>query len=178
MPIYADVISPEIKDKGNVYSKEKADTTYYGNGIAGRANEAMMLRFEIERMVQDGEYELALPKARKACQLDPGDPECHLLLARVMTKKFYAQEGAIDEKLLKECLYEWLLLWHHDSDQSEQLEAKLQAKRMLKIARALDKKHQAEFQAKMAARLQLVKQREKETAESQKAASKKHTEPM
>jgi hypothetical protein len=163
LPVYADAISPEIKDKGTVYSKQKPNTSFYGNGIAGRATEAMTLRFDIERMLQDGEYDDAIPKARMACQLDPGDPECHLLLARAMTKKFYASEGAINEKLLKECLYEWLLLWHHDADQTEQLEAKMNAKRMLKIARAIDKKNQAEFQAKLAAKQQLAKQREKES---------------
>jgi len=172
LPVYADVISPEIKDKGNVYSKEKANTSYYGNGIAGRANEAMELRFEVERMLQDGEFEEAIPKAKKACQLDPGDPQCHLLLARAITRKFYTKEGPIDEKLLRECLAEWLLLWHHDADQSEQIEAKMEARRMLRIAKVLDKKKRAEFEAKLAAREAAAKVRAKEEAAAQKAAAK------
>jgi hypothetical protein len=167
MPVYADAISPQIKDKGKTYSKEKADTQYYGTGVGGRANEAMMLRFEVERMLQDGEWEEALPKAKKACQLDPGDPECHLLLARALTKKFYTKEGPIDEKLLRECLAEWLMLWHHDSDQFEQVEAKIEARRMLRIAKILDKKKKAEYEAKVAAKEAVVKQREKEQRQSE-----------
>lgn len=172
LPVYADAISPEIKDKGNVYSKEKANRSYYGTGIAGRAMEAMELRFEVERMIQDGEFEEAIPKAKKACQLDPGDPQCHLLLARALTKKFYTKEGPIDEKLLRECLAEWIMLWHHDADQGEQLEAKLEARKMIKIAKALDKRKRLEYEAKLAARHEAEKLRLREEMEAQKAAAK------
>jgi len=173
VPVYADAISPQIRDKGNVYSREKPDTGFYGTGPAGRAMEAMQLRFDVERLLQDSEYDQAIAKAKKACQLDPGDPECHLLLARALTRKFYTKEGPIDEKLLRECLGEWLLIWHHDSDQFEQVEAKNEARRMIKIAKVLDKKHKAEMEAKLAAREQMAKQRAKEDAEGQaKAATK------
>lgn len=172
LPVYADAISPEIKDKGNVYSKEKPNRSYYGTGIAARAMEAMELRFEVERLVQDGEFEEAIPKAKKACQLDPGDPQCHLLLARALTRKFYTKEGPIDEKLLRECLAEWLMLWHHDADQSEQLEAKLEARKMLKIAAALDKRKRLEYEAKLVARREAEKLRLREEMEAQKAATK------
>lgn len=169
MPVYADAISPQIKDTGKSYSKARPDATYYGTGVGGRANEAMMLRFEVERMLQDGEFEAAIPKAKKACQFDPGDPQCHLLLARAMTRKFYTTEGPIDEKLLRECLAEWQLLWHHDSDQFEQVEAKLEARRMMRIAKILDKKKKAEYEAKIAAKQAVQEQREKEEREAEEA---------
>src|SRR6188472_3638179 len=96
LPVYADAISPQIRNTGKVYSKEKPDTGMFGTGIGGRAMESMNLRFEVERLLQDGEIEPAILKAKKACQLDPSAPECHLLLARALTKKFYGKEGPVD----------------------------------------------------------------------------------
>ena len=144
IPVYADAISPRIKNNGNVYSKEPANTSYYGTGVGGRAVEAMNLRFEVERLLEDGEIDLAVSKGKKACQLDPGDPTCHVLLARALTRKFYGKDGPVDEKLLKECLAEWKLIWFHDSDQWEQMEAKQEARRMMKIAKNLQKKKDEE----------------------------------
>lgn len=164
LPVYADAISPQIKNTGSVYSKEKPVVDFYGTGVGGRATEAMALRFEVERMLQDGEYEAAIPKAKKAVQLDPGTPECHLLLARALTKKFYAKEGEVDEKLLRECLYEWKLLWFHDADQFEQVEAKIEAKKMMRIAKMLNKRKMEEQKAQLAAKEALAKKRQQEAA--------------
>jgi hypothetical protein len=172
LPVYADAISPQIKDKGHVYSKEKPDVEMYGTGIGGRAMEAMALRFEVERMLQDGEFEKAIPRAKKAVQLDPGDPMAHLLLARAMTRKLYTIEGPVDEKLLTECLMEWNLIWHHSADQFEQVEAKNEARRLMRVARVIAKKKKMEFEARLAAREALRKQREMEEREEAKAAAK------
>lgn len=160
IPVYADAISPRIKNQGNVYSKEPADTGFYGTGVGGRAVEAMNLRFEVERLLEDGEIDQAVAKGKKACQLDPGDPTCHVLLARALTRKFYATEGPVDEKLLKECLAEWKLIWFHDSDQWEQMEAKQEAKRMMRIAKNLQKKKFEEAKERLAAKQDLEKQKQ------------------
>ncbi len=157
IPVYADAISPKIKDTGNVYSKEPANTGYFGNGVGGRGAEAMTLRFEVERMLQDGELEPAIAKAKKACQLDPSDPTCHVLLARALSRHFYSKDGPVDEKLLKECLAEWKLIWFHDSDQWEQMEAKQEARRMMKIAKNLLKKKEVEAQERLAAKQDVAK---------------------
>lgn len=167
LPVYADAISPQIRDKGKVYSTEAPDTSMYGTGPAGRAIEAMTLRYEIERLLQDAKIEEAVVKARKACQLDPGDPASHLLLARALTRKFYAKQGEIDEKLLAECLYEWRLIWFHDADQWEQHEAKIEARRLGRIAKVIQKKKQEEYKARLAA---------KEALRKEKALAAKHQE--
>jgi len=135
----ADVTSPEIKDTGKQYTKEKALTTYYGTGSSGRLTEASELRMTVEDLIAAGEWEAAIPRARKAVQCDPGDPSGHYFLAKVLTMKFYATKGKIDEKLLAECLREWQLIRYHDADPSEQWEAGQEAKKLFKIAKALEK---------------------------------------
>lgn len=135
----ADVTSPGIKDKGRKYTIEKPQTEYYGNGPAGRMTEASELRFQAETLLNSGEYEKAIPVAKKAVQFDAGDPGGHLLLARALTQKFYQQKGTIDEKLLTECLREWQLIRYHDADPTEQFEAGNAAKRLIRIAKALEK---------------------------------------
>lgn len=135
----ADVTSPMIKDRGRKYTEEKPLTTYYGTGAAGRMTEASELRFQAESLFTAGEWEKAIPVAKKAVQFDAGDPMGHLILARALTQKFYQQKGAIDEKLLAECLREWQLIRYHDADPTEQWEAGNNAKRLIKIARALEK---------------------------------------
>jgi hypothetical protein len=157
--VYADVINPRIRDTGKVYSSDKPDQSLYGTGMGGRAAEASDLRFAVERDLQDGLLDQAILKAKKAVQFDPSDPETHLLLARAMTKKFYSKKGPPDEKLLVECLYEWTMLWHHDSDQWEQLEAKRETKRMMRIAKAIARQKQDEQIARNRAKEELAKQR-------------------
>ena len=135
----ADVTSPMIKDRGRKYTHEKPMTDYYGTGSAGRMTEASELRFQAESLFTAGEWEKAIPVAKRAVQFDAGDPTGHLILARALTQKFYQQKGAIDEKLLAECLREWQLIRYHDADPTEQWEAGMAAKKLIKIARALEK---------------------------------------
>ncbi|HEY9790767.1 MAG TPA: tetratricopeptide repeat protein [Candidatus Obscuribacterales bacterium] len=166
--VLADAISPAIKPTGKVYSKEKPDVSMYGTGVGGRYMEASMLRFEIDRHLQDGEYDKAIQKSRKACQLDPGDPETHMLLAKALTQKLEQTKGKIDEKLLVEAMGEWRLLWLHNADQSEQLEAKLNFMRMKLVARGLAKQHQLEEKAKLKTQQTLA---EKKAQQEQEAGS-------
>lgn len=135
----ADVTSPSIKDKGKKYTHEKPNSSYYGTGSAGRLVEASELRIHIDDLLAAGDWEKAVPKARKAVQLDPGDPYGHLLLARAMTMKLYQSKGEVDEKLLIECMHEWAMIRRHDADPTEQWEAGTQYKKLQKIAKALEK---------------------------------------
>jgi hypothetical protein len=162
--VHADAISPGIKDRGKSYSKEAPDTAYYGTGIGGRMMEASMLRFEVDRLLQDGELDQAILKAKKAVQLDPSDPECHMLLARAMTRKFNSTKP-IDEKLLVETLAEWKMLWVHDADANDQSEAKRNTIHLMKIAHALAKEHKLEDKARQDAKLALAKDRAAEAKE-------------
>lgn len=157
--VYADGISPNIRDTGKKYSIEAPKSDYYGTGIGGRAMEAMDLRFQVERALQDGEYEIAISKAKKAAQLDPADPGTHLLLARALTKKLYMNKGPVDEKLLRSCLYEWTLLWHHDADQWDQVEAKNECRRLSRIVKVLDEQKLAEQIEREHAKEQLAQDR-------------------
>lgn len=162
----ADVTSPMIKDRGRKYTEEKPLTNYYGTGAAGRMTEASELRFQAESLFTAGEWEKAIPVAKRAVQFDAGDPTGHLILARALTQKFYQQKGAIDEKLLAECLREWQLIRYHDADPTEQWEAGNAAKRLLKIARALEKEkkermriEEEKLQAQLAAKAVPAKQK-------------------
>lgn len=152
----ADYLSPAIKDQGKRYSTEKPHSEYYGNSQASRMTEASELRIEVEGMLQDGDFLAAIPKAKKAVQLEPGYPIGHILLARALTSKFYQQKGIVDEKLLAECLREWQLIRYHDADLLDQMEAGGQAKRLLRIARELEKDRQLRKEKK--------EEQEKETA--------------
>lgn len=164
--VYADVTSPSIKDRGKKYTEERPNTTYYGTGIGARAMEASELRFECERALQDGRVEEALVKSRKAVQLDPGDPGGHLFLARAMTRKLNMAKGEVDEKLLTEVMTEWKMLWQHDADAGEQLEAKMSYMRMLRIAKGLAKQRQLEDKARQRAREEIARQREEQREEN------------
>ncbi len=135
----ADVTSPQIKDKGKKYTTEKADSGWYGTSSSARLVEASELRIHVENMLANGEWEKAIPKAKKAVQLDPGDPQGHIYLARALTMKFYQTKGEPDEKLLQECMLEWDLIRRHDADPSEQWEAGTEVKKLVKIAKAIEK---------------------------------------
>lgn len=135
----ADVTSPQIKNKGKKYTNEKADTGWYGTGSSARLVEASELRIHVEDMLASGEWEKAIPKAKKAVQLDPGDPQGHLYLARALTMKFYQTKGEPDEKLLQECMMEWDLIRRHDADPTEQWEAGAEVKKLIRVAKAIEK---------------------------------------
>ena len=135
----ADVTSPSIKDTGKQYTREKPATSYYGTGTSARLTEASELRMAVEDLIAAGELEQALPKAKKAVQLDPGDPSGHLFLARILTTKFYETKGKIDEKLMAECAREWQMIRYHDADPTEQWEAGQQVKKLMRIAKTLEK---------------------------------------
>lgn len=157
LPAIADAISPRIKSDSKKYSTERPDSSFYGTGPAGRMTEASVLRFQAEKELADGNIEDALRVSSKAVQLDPADPGSHLLYARALTAKFYANEDTIDEKMLAKCYEEWMLIYRHDADQEEQQEARVQAKRLAKIAKGLAKKREVE-----------EKQRKEAIAEAQK----------
>lgn len=177
-PVYADSISPAIRSSGKTYSKEAPDSAFYGTGIGGRAMEASALRFEIERLLQDAEWDKAIAKARKACQLDPGDPESHLFLARGLTKKLQTTNGAVDEKVLAEAMAEWKLIWLHDADQTEQTEGKFNYMRMLRISRALAKQKKIEMAERDKAKQALAEERAKQSLAQRSGASDEPAESL
>jgi hypothetical protein len=163
--VHADAISPGVKDRGKNYSKEAPDASFYGTGIGGRMMEASMLRFEVDRLLQDGELDQAILKAKKAVQLDPADPECHMLLARALTRKFNSTKP-IDERLLVETMAEWKMLWVHDADANDQSEAKRNTIRLMKIAHALANQHKLEEKARQDAKVALAQDRAAQAKES------------
>lgn len=144
----ADAISPGICDTGKTYSKEKPDVSFYGTGMAGRMNEAMALRFTGDQNVHEGKYDEAIRKLAKAVQLDPEDPGGHMLYARAMSAKIRYAKGRVSVDLVDRALEEWRLLWHHDSDYSEQFEAKMQVLHLSRLEHTL--KRQAKHDAKIA----------------------------
>lgn len=137
----ADSISPGISDGGKIYSEERPNKEFFGSGMSGRLSEASYLRFMGEHDLEDGNFDAAMSKLAKAVQLDPGDPGGHVLYARAMTSAFHhgLRRQRPDRELLRKCIEEWNLIWHHDADGSEQVEAKGQARRLKKIAKTLDK---------------------------------------
>ncbi|HEY9868183.1 MAG TPA: hypothetical protein V6D08_03165 [Candidatus Obscuribacterales bacterium] len=146
----ADVISPHINDHGRVYSDEPPNSALYGTGMSGRMSEASALRFEGEQDLQTRNLNEAVRKLGKAVQLDPGYPPGHVLYARAITAKFYANKGPIDEDLLRRCIDEWKLIWRHDADQLEQMEARSTARKLIRIAKAIEKKKKEQAKALLA----------------------------
>jgi len=142
LPARADLISPHVNASGKVYSKEPPNSAMYGTGMVGRLAEASALRYEGDQLLVDGKYEEAIPKLAKCVQLDPGCALGHVLYARAITTKLYESEDAIDEKLLRKAITEWKMIWRHDADQLEQEEARMQARKLMKIAKNLEKKRQ------------------------------------
>ncbi|MBC7996428.1 MAG: hypothetical protein IAF58_00685 [Leptolyngbya sp.] len=139
----ADAISPNITSGGKVYSEERPQKDFFGTGMSGRLSEASYLRFTGEHSFDDGDVETAIKKLGKAVHLDPNDPTGHVLYARAMTSKLNQQlrkgTPAVDKELLSECLEEWKLLWRHDADTSEQMEAKGQARRLMRVMKVMAK---------------------------------------
>ena len=149
---HADVVSPHITRTGEAYSTEAPNSAYYGIGMDARLSEASALRFEGEHDLEIGNISDALRKLSKAVQLDSGNPTTHVLYARALSAKVFEGNDSVDEKLLQRSLKEWKLIWRHDADNLEQAEARIQVKRLAKVARALEKKHKDEEKAMLAAK--------------------------
>jgi hypothetical protein len=138
LPVFADAISPAITGDGKQYSKDRANTAYFGTGISGRLTEASILRFEGEQETAAANHDMAIKKLQKAVQLDPADPTGHILLARALSAKIRSSKMP-DEKLLAQAIEEWKLIWHHDADLLEQVEGRRETHALTKISKALAK---------------------------------------
>lgn len=138
-PAQADAISPRINDGGRDYSTEAPNSAFYGAGVAGRLAEASALRFQGEQDTVNGAYDDALPKLAKAVQLDATCPDGHLLYARALTGKIKTSKEPPDRRMLDLAIHEWKLLWHHDADFGDQVEARRQAQSLGRLARVIAK---------------------------------------
>jgi tetratricopeptide (TPR) repeat protein len=136
---FADAISPGIRDSGEVYSSEPPETSYYGTGEAGRLSEASALRFSGDQLFHEGKYDQSIEKLSKALQLDPGDPDGHILYARSLSAKIKRSKTVPDGVLVNRAIDEWKLIWHHDADAVDQAEAKAQAKYLVRLAKSISK---------------------------------------
>lgn len=146
-PAIADAISPNIENGDKVYSTEKPNAAYFGTGVAGRLSEASRLRFEGEHYTINGDFDRALSRLRKAVELDPGDPQGHLLLSRAMTKKI-KNSKTVDKKLLMECRAEWSLIDKHDADHTHQFEARRNLRFLNQVAKTIYYKEHPEAKKK------------------------------
>lgn len=165
----ADYISPNIKDRGHEYTDEKPHSEIYGTDQGARLVESSELRMVVDGLIRDHQWDLAVKKARKAVQLDPGYPENHLLLARALVGKLYGEKGAIDEKLLAECIREWQLIRWHDADPCNQAEAKGICWQLGRISRTLEKDRQ--LKAKMEEKKRLAEALAKKADELNRPAT-------
>lgn len=147
-PVFADAISPAINGDGKVYSREKANSDFFGNGITGRLTEASALRFEGEQLTADGHLDEAIRKLQKAVQLDATDPTGHVLFARALSAKVRSTKIP-DDNYLAQAIEEWKLIWHHDADLLEQVEGRREAQSLGRLKKAVEKYkqlHPTEFQ--------------------------------
>jgi hypothetical protein len=135
----ADSISPQVKDTGSIYSDATPDESVYGNGAGSELTEASVLRFEGEHKLRQRKYDEAIDKFLKAVQFDPSDPQSHVLLARGLTAKIMHSKTLPESKTLKMAIDEWKLIWHHDADQTDQAEAKTQARLLSKLSKSIEK---------------------------------------
>jgi tetratricopeptide (TPR) repeat protein len=135
----ADSISPQIKDGGESYSEAIPDASIYGNGLGSELAEASVLRFEGEHKLRERKYDEAIEKFLKAVQFDPSDPQSHILLARGLTAKIMHSKELPESKMLQQAIHEWKMIWHHDADQSDQVEAKSQARILSRLAKSIEK---------------------------------------
>jgi hypothetical protein len=134
-----EAISPAIKETTEqVYSTEKPNSQIYGSGLSAHLTEASVLRFQGEQDIEDHNFDEAIRKLSKSVQLDPGEPEGHLLYARAMSKKISTGKGVTPD-LVTKALQEWRLLWRHDADFSEQQEAHWETRRLTHVAKILSK---------------------------------------
>jgi hypothetical protein len=133
----ADSISPGIRDEGQSYSDEEANSSFYGDGEAGRLSEASALRFQGEKSIHNGKLDLAIRQLAKAVQLEPGDPQGHLLYARAISAKINRSGSAPSLVLVNKGIDEWKLIWHHDADPFDQSEGRKQAKKLMALAKVI-----------------------------------------
>ena len=138
-PAFADAISPNVKDNGVIYSEAEPNSSVYGTGPGAELTEASMLRFKGEERIRRRKYDEAIGLLEKAVQLDPGDPASHILLARARTGKIMHDKNLPDNESLQKAIAEWKMIWHHDADQTEQIEAKAQARLLMRLAKAIEK---------------------------------------
>ncbi len=138
LPALADAISPAITGDGKQYSKDVANTAYFGTGISGRLTEASNLRFEGEQETAAANYDIAIKKLAKAVQLDPADPTGHILYARAISAKVRSSRSP-DPTLLALGIQEWKLIWHHDADLLEQVEGRRETRSLSNLAKAIAK---------------------------------------
>ncbi len=139
-PALADLISPHITAADEFEEPVSPNTDYYGSGVGGRAAEASTLRFEGERLADDGHYEEAIKKLSKAVQLDPGDGTTHVLYARAMSGRLKNQvrtTGSIKQEDLMAVLREWKMILRHDADAIDQSEAKAELRTLAKVQKRL-----------------------------------------
>lgn len=137
---HADSISPHIDGNHMQYSGEPVNSAYFGTGPAANLTEASQLRFQGAEDTRNGKPEQAMRKLAKAVQLDPGDPDGHLLYARALSAKIkISPADASTLPLVYKALDEWKMLWHHDADSFEQTEAKNEARRLTKVAKSIVK---------------------------------------
>jgi len=139
IPAIADAISPAITGDGKQYSKDLANSAYFGSGISGRLTEASTLRFEGEQETASGNHDVAIKKLRKAVQLDPADPTGHILYARALSAKVRSSQSP-DPSLIAQAIEEWKLIWHHDADLLEQVEGRRESRALSKLAKSVSSK--------------------------------------
>jgi len=139
-PALADLISPHITAADEIEDPVTPNAELYGTGVGGRAAEASTLRFEGERLSDDGHYEQAITKLAKAVQLDPGDGTTHVLYARAMSGRLKNQirtTGSIKQEDLVAVLREWKMILRHDADAIDQSEAKAELRTLAKVQKRL-----------------------------------------
>jgi predicted Zn-dependent protease len=142
----ADAISPNIREQ-ETYSEEAPNQSFYGNGPGSQLTEASALRFEAEQKLREGKLEQALKKVSKAVQFDPGDADGHILLAKILTAQITRSKTIPDQQTLQRAINEWKLIWHHDANQIEQYEARSQARRLIKLSKAIEKQQKLRLAA-------------------------------
>jgi hypothetical protein len=152
VPCRADLTSTAFNQKETIYSKEKPDAAYFGTGESGKRNEASILRFQGEQDLGDKKIDEAVRKLSKAVELDPADPTTHVLYARAITAKFFANEGPINEKEMAKCMGEWNMIYRHDADYLEQSEARAHLRRLNRLAKALAKEKKEKAKELLAAK--------------------------
>ena len=133
----ADSISPGIRDDGQTYSEDPPNSSFYGDGEAGRLSEASALRFQGQQSIRSAKLDLAIRQLAKAVQHEPDDPQGHLLYARAISAKIYKSDAAPSLVLVNKAIDEWKLIWRHDADSFDQSEARKECKKMTRLAKVL-----------------------------------------
>lgn len=139
-----------IPDRHVQYSKEPSNVAMYGNTVGGLLAESSELRMQAETARTKRTFDLAIAKARKAAQLDPTNPDSHIVLAKCLTDEIYARDFDVPERIWSECRDEWKTVFWHAPDSSDRTEAAHQMLRLKrdKFAKKFRRnKHESEVQA-------------------------------